>query len=61
MLTQKQRLQLLAARFCQLASLARNNELIAINPNIAELSISLDNSIYNDLADRLIAAATIHL
>ncbi len=63
MLTKKQRLQLElpATRFCQLALQARNIELIAISPDIAELSVSLDNGINNDPADRLIAATTIHL
>ena len=48
-----------ASNFIQLFLKSRNVEIISISPEIAELSVSLDSSINNDPADRLIAATSI--
>ena len=46
--------------FIRLALAARSIRVLAINPEIADLSVSFDSSVGADPADRLVAAAAVH-
>lgn len=61
MLIKKGRLEVptTAANFLQLFLQSRNVFVIAISPEIAELSVSFGSDINNDPADRIIAATAI--
>jgi PIN domain nuclease of toxin-antitoxin system len=48
-----------ASGFIKLALQARNYQVQAITPEIAELSVSLGADVGNDPADRLIAATSV--
>lgn len=61
MLIKRQRIEIeeTPANFLRLVLSARNYSIAAISLEIAELSVTLDNEINNDQADRIIVATSI--
>ncbi len=61
MLTKRKRIEVdeTPANLIRLILNSRNYTVISISPEIAELSVNLDNEINSDPADRLIAATSI--